>query len=97
MARWLVERRLTDVSRRLQRARQELAEIDAQLAWLTDTADDSRLRSLVSETPLADHEHRQAQRSADAMARRRAEVRELLTRLERTQDDLLDQLAAEPR
>lgn len=92
MSRRLIERRLTEVHRRLQRAREELAVIDEQLADLADTADEARLRALVSETPLAEVEHRDAQRHADAMARSRAAVLESVTELERTQDDLLERL-----
>src|SRR6185312_1729010 len=54
MSRSLIERRLTDVTERLKRARQELAVLDEQLAALSDAADDARIRALVSETPLAD-------------------------------------------
>ncbi len=92
MSRRLIERRLTEVHRRLQRAREELAVIDEQLADLADTADEARLRALVSETPLAEVEHRDAQRHADAMARSRATVLESVAELERTQDDLLERL-----
>ena len=45
--------------------------IDEQLAVLADAADDARIRSLVSETPLANREYTEAQRHADAMARSR--------------------------
>lgn len=92
MSRNLIERRLTEVHRRLQRAREELAVADEQLAALAEAADDARLRSLVSETPLADKEHREAQRHADAMARSRAAVLESIAELERSQDQLLDRL-----
>jgi hypothetical protein len=92
MSRTLIERRLTDVHRRLKRAREELAVVDEQLAALSDAAADARLRALVSETPLADHEHREAQRHADAMARSRVSVLESITELERAQDELLDRL-----
>jgi len=66
--------------------------IDEQLAALADAADEARLRSLVSETPLAEVEHRDAQRHADAMARSREAVIESIAQLERAQDDLLDRL-----
>jgi hypothetical protein len=92
VSRTLIERRLTDVHRRLQRARQELAMVDEQLAALADSATDARLRAMVSETPLADAEHREAQRHADAMARSRAAVLESIAELERAQDELLDRL-----
>jgi hypothetical protein len=92
MSRGLIERRLTDVHRRLQRAREELAVIDEQLAALNDAAEETRLRSLVSETPIAEVEHRDAQRHADAMARSRSALVESIVRLEHAQDDLLDRL-----
>ena len=77
--------------------REELAVADEQLAFLADQADDARLRALVSETPLADREHIDAQRHADAMARHRADVVAQLDELSRTQDELLDRLMAESR
>ena len=60
----LVERRLTDISGRLHALREELSVIDEQFVQLADEADDTRLRSLMSETPLADREFRDAQRHA---------------------------------
>jgi demethoxyubiquinone hydroxylase (CLK1/Coq7/Cat5 family) len=92
MSRGLIERRLTEVHRRLQRAREELAVIDEQLAALVEAADDTRLRAIVSETPIAEVEHRDAQRHADAMARSRATVLESIAQLEKAQDELLDRL-----
>jgi hypothetical protein len=92
MSRTLIERRLTEVHRRLQRAREELGVVEEQLAALSSDAEDARLRALVSETPLSDQEFREAQRHADAMARSRATVLESITELERAQDELLDRL-----
>ena len=93
----MLERRLTEVADRLRQLRDELGVADEQLAHLAEAADDARLRSLVSETPLAEHEHREAQRHADAMQRHRDEVVAAITRLEHTQDELLDRLLAESR
>jgi hypothetical protein len=95
MSRSLIERRLTELGGRLKELRKELAVIDEQLAHLAGAADDAHLRALVSETPLADHEHREAQRHADAMARQRDEVVSIIARLEADQDHLLDRLVAE--
>jgi hypothetical protein len=92
MSRSLIERRLTAVTERLKRARTELAVIDEQLAALAEAADETRVRALVSETPLADKEHDEAQRHADAMARSRAGVVAAISELERAQDELLDRL-----
>jgi hypothetical protein len=92
MSRTLIERRLTEVHRRLQRAREELAVAEEQWAALASDAEDARLRALVSETPLADQEFHEAQRHADAMARSRAAVLESISELEQAQDQLLDRL-----
>jgi len=97
MSRSLVERRLSEVSSRLRQLRDDLAVSDEQLAFLAEAADDARLRSLVSETPLADREHHDAQRHADAMQRHRAELLDSIARLEQTQDELLDRLMAESK
>ena len=95
MSRSLLERRLTEVAERLKVLREELNVTDEQLVMLADAADDARIRSLVSETPLADREHRDAQRHADAMSKHRAEVAANIERLEGTQDELLDRLVAD--
>ena len=97
MPRSLIKRRLADVSDRLRALRDELTIVDEQLAQLASEADDTRLRALVSETPLAEHEHREAQRHADSMARHRAELLGSIEKLETTQDELLDRLIAETR
>ena len=97
MNRGLLERRLAETSGRLKTLREELAVVDEQLAALTETADDARLRALVSETPLADRESRDASRHAEAMSRHRAEVLSRVAELERAQDALLDRLVAESR
>lgn len=95
MSRSLLERRLTEVADRLRELRQELHVTDEQLGHLAEQADEARLRALVSETPIAGQEHREAQRHVEAMSRHRDDVRAEIDRLERTQDDLLDRLSAE--
>ena len=81
-----------DVSRRLRKARDELSVADEQLRALADAADDARLRSLVSETPLAARESQEAQRHADAMAGARDSLASQVGRLEHELDELLDKL-----
>jgi hypothetical protein len=93
MSRQVIERRLTEVASRLRELRRELAVADEQLAVLDDMADDARLRSLVSETPLAGHDHRETQRHAEAMRRHRDEVVGEIASLEAVQDDLLDRMS----
>jgi cell division septum initiation protein DivIVA len=97
MSRSLIERRLTEVHERLRHAREELAVLDEQLAVFNDAAEETRIRSLVSETPLADREHREAQKHADAMLRSRAALMSSIAELERAQDELLDRLVTDSR
>jgi hypothetical protein len=92
MRRSLVERSLSDVHGRLRKAREELAVMDEQMVVINDIADDLRLRSLVSETPLAVHEHSDAQRHLEAAQRARIALIETIAELERKQDELLERL-----
>jgi hypothetical protein len=89
MQRALLERRIRDVHARLVRAREELAVLDEQLEVVLESADEARVRSLVSETPLAAHEHSEAKRHADAMVKARAAQASAVMDLERRQDELL--------
>jgi hypothetical protein len=95
MSKWLVERKLSEAAERLRQVRAELGVVDEQLAFLADAADDARLRAMVSETPMADKEHREAQKHADAMARHRADLVAQIAELQRSQDELLERLFAE--
>jgi hypothetical protein len=89
----MIERRLIENGDRLKQLRHDLRVAEEQLAHFAAEADDARIRALVSETPLADREHRDANRHAKAMQRHRDELVAEITRLERMQDDLLDQLS----
>ena len=95
MSRRLVERKLSESADRLRQLRAELAVVDEQLAFLLDAADEARLRAMVSETPMADREPREAQKHADAMARHRSTLVTEVAQLERSQDELLERLFAE--
>jgi hypothetical protein len=96
MHRSTVERRLSDAHARLTKARGELAVLDEQLSVVNDIADDTRLRSLVSETPVAAKEHDEASRHAAAMLRSRQALLDTITELERRQNELLDRLVIGP-
>jgi hypothetical protein len=91
------ERRLVEVNQRLQRAREELAVLDQQLVAFADEEDETRVRALVSESPLDAKQHREAERHADAMRRSRAGLAAKIAELERAQDELLDRLVTESR
>lgn len=90
-----MERRLSEVGKRLGELREELRLADEHLLHLSDAADDARLRALVSETPVAEREHREASRHAESMRSHRASVAAEIERLEAAQDELLDRLLAE--
>jgi hypothetical protein len=92
MKRDQVESRLLEVHARLVRARQELAVAEEQLDVFLETAEETRIRSLVSETPLADRDWQDAQRHADAMMRARDSASARVVELERAQDELLGKL-----
>ena len=88
MGQRMIERRLRETSDRLRRLREELRIVDEQLAHLSDEADDLGLRALVSETPGASVEYREARLHADAMRARPCE------HVERVARDLVDGLVA---
>ena len=69
--------------------------MNEQVAHFEETAEDARLRALVSETPLADAEAREAQRHADAQRRARDDLLRSIAALEREQDALLDRMSVE--
>lgn len=92
--RWLVKRRLADVSLQLTRAREELRVVGEQSDTLDDEAEDARIRLLVSDSPMDAHDYRQAQGPADALGKEQIRLRALVVELARRQDSLLDQLSA---
>lgn len=93
MFRWLIERKLTNVSTRLRGARGDLAVLQAQAAHFRDEADDSHVRALVSDSPAADHDYREDRRHADTFAKERERLTRQISALERRQDVLLDKLS----
>ena len=94
MARRVIERRLVEVGSRLQRLRSDLAVAEEQLAHFEEEANEARVRALVSETAIADRDHRGAERHAANMTRHRDGLREEIQRLEAAQDELLDRFTA---
>ncbi|MEM7275175.1 MAG: hypothetical protein AAF547_18990 [Actinomycetota bacterium] len=72
--------------------REELGVVEEQLIQVSDEAEDSRLRALVSETPLAAQEQRESAKAVAAVRRDRDAKLKRLQHLERKQDALLDRL-----
>ena len=94
MIRGNIERRLRSVSAQLRTLRDDLAVTEEQLNQIIGEADDARLRSLVSETPLADREFREVDRHADRLRRHRGRLQIRVGELEAEQDELLDRLGS---
>jgi chromosome segregation ATPase len=92
MSRASIERKLTDLTAELSGLHRELGILDEQIQHFVDAAEEARLRSLVSETPLAAQEHREAARTVAAMQRDREAIVKRVHKLESRQDALLDQL-----
>lgn len=91
-----IERRLFEIAKRLRAANEELAVVEEQFLALSEAADEARVRSLVSETPLAQREYTEAQRHADAMGRSRNNLLTSIADMRRAQNELLDKLVVSP-
>jgi len=88
----LIEKRLRRNSENVKQLQLELTLLDEQLAALSDDANEKEMRSLVSETPLALHEYRDAQKHVDALLDHRDFLLRAIAEQTRNQDDLLDRL-----
>ena len=88
----LLKKKLADTSLRLRQLREELKVAEEQLTHFADEADEARLRSLVSETPLADQQHREANKHAESMRKHKNMLQKEIERVEALQDELLDQM-----
>ncbi|MDG2026479.1 MAG: hypothetical protein P8J50_05175 [Acidimicrobiales bacterium] len=89
-----VERKLRKVSEQLRSLRDDLSVTEEHLAQLADEEEDARIRALVSETPIAEKEHRKASRQAERLRSSRDRSVGRIADLEQQQDDLLDRLTA---
>lgn len=72
--------------------RTEIQILEEQLAYVADVAEDARIRAVVSETPLADRESREAGEDADRTRRSLEEAKARLARIRAEQDTLLERL-----
>ena len=88
----LLKKKLTDTSLRLRQLQEELKVAEEQLVHFSDEADEARLRSLVSETPLADQKHREANKHAESMRKHKNMLQTEIERVEALQDEVLDQM-----
>lgn len=88
----MVERKLRENGDELKRAREELRISTEQLEQLNNEAEETRIRAMASETPLAEQEFYEASRHAEKMRRHHTELHDRITVLETRQDELLDEM-----
>ncbi|MGH9198731.1 MAG: hypothetical protein ACRD1T_23755 [Acidimicrobiia bacterium] len=89
-----IEQQLNDITDRLARLRREMEIASEQLTFQKEVVDDSKTRMLVSETPLADREYREARDDLRRLEKYYEECRLELDELTKIQDRLLDRLLA---
>lgn len=87
-----IQSQLDEISVRLARATQELQVAREQVAFQTEVSDDAQVRMVVSGTPLADREYREARDDLERLRRHEERTRELIAELTGERDRLLDRL-----
>jgi hypothetical protein len=85
-----IKKSLNELGDRLCRARDDLRIIEEQLLHQMDVLEEAKTRKLVSETPLADQEHRIARDDYENLMRARARSENDIVELREEQDRLLD-------
>ena len=90
-----IHRRLAAISEELGALRDEGAILAEQLAFARDVVEETRLRALVAETPLADRDLRVAGEDLRRIERVMADVDRQADRLRQEQDRLLAQASVE--
>jgi hypothetical protein len=91
-----LERSLAQLRERLARCREDLRIVEEQILFQQDVVDEAETRMVVSETPLADREYRDARDDLGRLERQRDRVTAEMAELRREQDRLLDRML-EPR
>lgn len=89
-----VERRLGAISSEVADLRAEIGILEEQLAFQRDVMDDTRVRALVAETPLAEREFRVAEQDFRRIERVAGDARSRLEALLEERDRLLEELFA---
>lgn len=87
-----VHKRLEDIRLEVRRLNEEVRVLDEQVVHATEVAEEATTRALVSSTPLADRERREAQEDLRRTRRQRDEVAGRLQELHGEQDRLLERL-----
>jgi predicted nucleic acid-binding Zn-ribbon protein len=85
-----LERRIVDLQRQIERARDRAAVLAEQCSVWRDMYDNARIRSLVAETPLAERESADLARQVDLANAALAKLRDDIRDLELTRDRLFE-------
>tara|TARA_Y100000748_G_C15226784_1_gene383462 strand:- start:248 stop:553 length:306 start_codon:yes stop_codon:yes gene_type:complete len=88
----VAERQLKEVGKRISRYKDDLAIADEQLSHLQNEAEDVRMKSLVSETAIADRERREVDQQVESMNRHHQYLVAEIKDLEERQDQLLEKI-----
>lgn len=92
-----MERRIRDLQLRIKAAREEVAVLDEQIEVLAEDAEDTRVRWLVSDSPLAERESIDAHRHLELAKRAASALRAEIDRCVADRDRLLRELPAGSR
>ncbi len=87
-----IREQLDELAAKLARAQQELAVAHEQIAFQSGVADEAQVRMVVSGTPLADREYREARDDLERLKRHEERTRALITELNEERDHLLERL-----
>lgn len=91
-----IQRALSLLSQRIEKAREELRIVEEQLLFQMDVLEEAKTRMLVAETPLADREYRVARDDHERLVKERERVTQQIAELQLEQDRLLDRMLAAP-
>ena len=97
-----IREQLDELAAKLARAQQELAVAREQVAFQSGVADEAQVRMVVSGTPLADREFREARDDLERLKRHEQKTAGTIAELSGERDRLLERLfedidSAEPR
>ena len=87
-----VAARMRSISEEIASLETEVRILDEQIAFQTDVAEDARIRALVSETPIASRESREAGDELTRWQKARDDAHARIEALRAEQDRILDQL-----
>jgi hypothetical protein len=87
-----IREQLDDLAGKLVRAQQELTVAREQVAFQTGVADEAQVRMVVSGTPLADREFREARDDLERLKRHEEKTAGMIAELSEERDRLLERL-----